>query len=249
MSLTKFIVCAVIFVIVFILIISGKARTLLKAFFNLFIEDLAATPEGADALYREKEADTEEKFRHADEVFKKIAGQRTRCKNELQQLNIKLSTIEKQCETLAAKGDEEGLDIKIEERQETIEDIETHKESLDKLGAAHEAAKEARNACEEVLNNIRRERRKIVSQMKQDRDMKGIYEDLEGIGANTETNRLLNRVREKSNDLSDVANGAKEAYETRTSTKARKVNQRLNSSANDDYKQKLMAKYKTTGGK
>lgn len=244
MSLTKFIVYAVIIVIVFILIISGKARTLLKAFFNLFVEDLAATPEGADALYRQKEEETDEKFRNADNVYKKIAGQKQRCKNELESLEKILKNIESQCEMLAAKGDEEGLDIKIEQRQETLEDIENHKESLKKLTAAHAAAKEARDACEEALNAVKREHRKVVSQMKQDRDMKGIYEDLEGIGADTDTNRLLNRVREKSNDLSDIANGAREAYETRTSTKAKRVDQRIHSSANDDYKQKLMAQYK-----
>ena len=244
MTFGQFIMIAVILVILFVLIVSDKARSLAKAFLNLFVEDLASTPEGADALYRQKEEETEEKFRGADDVYKKIAGQKIRCKEELESLKEQLKRVEQQCERLAKNGDEEGLDIKIEERQDILENIENHKVSLKKLEGAWIAAKEAREACEEALKAVRKERKQVVSQMKQDRDMKAIYDDLEGIGADTDTTRLLNRVREKSSDLNDIANGAREAYETRTATKARKVDKRLGASVNDDYKQKLMAQYK-----
>lgn len=243
MTFAQFIVVVVVLVIIFALLISGKLRALGKAFFNLFVEDLAATPEGADALYRQKEEETEEKFRNADNVYKKIAGQRVRCKNELDSLKEQLKRIEQQCERLAKANDEEGLDIKVQERQDILDDIANHQSSLQKLDAAHLAAKEAREACEEALNAVRKEHKQVVTQMRQDKDMSDIYKDLEGIGADTDTTKLLKRVREKSNDLNDIANGAREAYETRTSTKARKVDQRINKSAGDDYKQKLMEQY------
>ena len=54
MSLTTLLIIIVIGVILFALIISGKLRALVKAFFNLFVEDLAATPEGAEALFNQK---------------------------------------------------------------------------------------------------------------------------------------------------------------------------------------------------
>lgn len=244
MTLTTLIFWAVIFVIVVALVLSGKLRTLLKAFFNLFVEDMAATPEGAEALFRQKEEETEEKFRRADSVFKKVAGQRKRVSDELAVLKNKLIEVEQQCEKLAQQGDEEGLDIKINERADIIDEIELHKQTLVTLEAAHRDAGEARAACEQALNDIRKKRKQVVSRMKHNRDMKDIYDDLEGIGADNHTSKLLDRVMEKDTDMQDLVAGSKEAYETKNSTKARKVEKRLSSSANSEYKAALMNKYK-----
>ena len=243
-SLTKLLIIIAVVVILFALVISGKLRALVKAFLNLFVEDLASTPEGAEALFNQKEEEVEEKFRKADTIYKKVAGQRKRCKEELENLEVKLTTIESQCERLAKAHDEEGLDIKIAERAYTVEDIDIHKDTLKTLEAALKDASEARSACEENLNQIRKKKKQIVTQMKRNRDMKDIYDDLEGIGAGDHTSKLLDKVIERGDDLADIVAGSKEAYETKTSTKAKKVDQRLKSSANDDYRQQLLNKYK-----
>ena len=242
-SLTKLLIIIAVVVILFALVISGKLRALVKAFLNLFVEDLASTPEGAEALFNQKEEEVEEKFRKADTIYKKVAGQRKRCKEELENLEVKLTTIESQCERLAKAHDEEGLDIKIAERADIVEDIDIHKDTLKTLEAALKDASEARSACEENLNQIRKKKKQIVTQMKRNRDMKDIYDDLEGIGAGDHTSKLLDKVIERGDDLADIVAGSKEAYETKTSTKAKKVDQRLKSSANDDYKQQLLNKY------
>ncbi len=243
MSLSTLLVGIVIAVILFALIISGKLRALAKAFLNLFVEDLASTPEGAEALFNQKEEEVEEKFRRADTVYKKVAGQRKRCKDELEELENRLKTNENQCERLAKAGDEEGLDIKIAEHGDIKDDIAMHQDTLKTLEAALKDATEARSACEENLNQIRKKKKQIVTQMKRNRDMKDIYDDLEGIGAGDHTSKLLDKVIERGDDLADVVAGSKEAYETKTSTKSKKVDQRLKSSANDDYKQQLLSKY------
>ena len=242
-SLTKLLIIIAVVVILFALVVSGKLRALVKAFLNLFVEDLASTPEGAEALFNQKEEEVEEKFRKADTIYKKVAGQRKRCKEELENLEVKLTTIESQCERLAKAHDEEGLDIKIAERADIVEDIDIHKDTLKTLEAALKDASEARSACEENLNQISKKKKQIVTQMKRNRDMKDIYDDLEGIGAGDHTSKLLDKVIERGDDLADIVAGSKEAYETKTSTKAKKVDQRLKSSANDDYKQQLLNKY------
>lgn len=243
MSLSTLLIGIVIAVILFALIISGKLRALAKAFLNLFVEDLASTPEGAEALFNQKEEEVEEKFRRADTVYKKVAGQRKRCKDELEELENRLKTNESQCERLAKAGDEEGLDIKIAEHGDIKDDIAMHQDTLKTLEAALKDATEACSACEENLNQIRKKKKQIVTQMKRNRDMKDIYDDLEGIGAGDHTSKLLDKVIERGDDLADVVAGSKEAYETKTSTKSKKVDQRLKSSANDDYKQQLLNKY------
>lgn len=244
MELSKLIFYTIIIIVLIALAASGKLRALTKAFFNLFVEDMASTPEGAEALFNQKIEEVEDKFRRADNVYKKVAGQRKRCKDELSILQNQLITIEKDCETLAKANDEEGLDIKIQHRADTIEDIEAHKETLKTLEAALKDATEARTACEENLNNIRKQRKQVVTKMKRNRDMKAIYDDLEGIGAGDHTSKLLDKVIERGVELDDMVTGSKEAYETKNSTKARKLDQKLKSSANDEYKAALLNKYK-----
>lgn len=244
MDLSVLLFWLVIIVVLVALALSGKLRALVGAFFNLFVEDMAATPEGAEALFNQKIEEVEDKFRRADEVYKKIAGQRKRCNDELITLQNRLQAIEKACETLAKAHDEEGLDIKIQERADVIEDIAAHQTTLKSLEAALKDASEARAACEENLNNIKKQRKQVVTKMKHNRDMKAIYDDLEGIGAGDHTSKLLDKVIERGVELDDMVAGSKEAYETKTSTRARKVDQRLKSSANDDYKNQLLNKYK-----
>lgn len=244
MELTKLLIIIAIVVIVFALAISGKLRALCKAFLNLFVEDLASTPEGAEALFNQKEEEVDEKFRRADAVYKKVAGQRKRCKDTIAELEAKLVQVESQCDRLAKANDIEGLDIKIAERADIVDEITMNKQTLVTLEGALKDASEARAACEENLNLIRKKRKQVVTQMKRNRDMKDIYDDLEGIGAGDHTSKLLDKVIERGDDLADLVAGSKEAYETKTSTKAKKVDQRLKSSANDDYKQQLLNKYK-----
>lgn len=242
-SLTKLVIFLVIAVVLLILVLSGKARTLLKAFFNLFVEDLAATPEGAEALFRQKEEETEEKFKRADAVFKKIAGRRKRTSDELAALKVNLDKCEKACVEFAKKGDDESLDIKATERAEILEDIALHEESLQKLVAAYKDASEARAACEEALHEVQRQRKQVVSRMKQNQDMKDIYADLEGIGANDRTTKLLERVMEKDDELQDMAVGSKESYDTKGSTRVKRANQKATTLATQDYKASLKAQY------
>lgn len=244
MELTKLLIIIAVLVIVFVLAISGKLRALIKAFFNLFVEDLASTPEGAEALFNQKEEEVNDKFRRADAVYKKVAGQRKRCKDTIAELEAKLVQVEAQCDKLAKMQDMEGLDIKIAERADIVDEISINKQTLITLEGALKDASEARDACEENLRIIQKKRKQVVTQMKRNRDMKDIYDDLEGIGAGDHTSKLLDKVIERGDDLADMVAGSKEAYETKASTKAKKVDQRLKSSANDDYKQQLLNKYK-----
>lgn len=243
-TLSQMIILIIVIAIIAAFACSGKLRAAGKALGNKLIEDKMATPEGAEAMFNQRESEVEDKFRTVDGVYKKIAGQRKRCRDELESLKSQLTVIESQCEKLAKNQDMEGLDIKADERADVVEDINLHEETLKSLEIALKDASEARAAVEENLAEIRKKKKQIVGKMKLNSTMKDIYADLEGIGAGDETSKLLNRVIEKGTDLEDTVAGSKEAYETRTSTKAKKVNQRLKTSANDDYKQALLNKYK-----
>ena len=243
-SLTQMIYVTVVIIVLVALGLSGKLRALGKAFLNLFVEDLASSPEGAEALFNQKLEEVEDKYRRASDVFARIAGERTNCKKQLESLKSKLKTVENRCEQLAQNQDVESLRIKASERADIIEEIKLHEETLVTLEAALKDADDARKACEENLNNLKKQKKQVVTKMKRNRDMKSIYDDLNGIGAGDNTSKLLDKVIERGTDLDNLVTGSKEAYDTKTSTKSRKIDQKLQASENDAYTQSLLSKYK-----
>jgi len=242
-TLTQMIYATIIIIVVVALIVSGKLRALGKAFLNLFVEDLAASPEGAEALFNQKIEEVEDKYRKANDVFSRIAGERTNCKKQVENLNARLKRVESVCEQLAQAQDVESLKIKASERAEIVEEIKLHEETLVTLEAALKDATEARNACEENLNELRKQKKQVVTKMKRNRDMKAVYDDLNGIGAGDHTSKLLDKVIERGTDLNNLVTGSKEAYDSKTSTKSRKIDQKLSASENDAYVQSLLGKY------
>lgn len=244
-GLTQVLIGVAVLAVVGVFVFSGKARTLGKAFINLFVTDLASTPEGAEALFLQKEEQVEESFRKADEVYKKIAGQLSRNERELKEMEDQIPRIEKDCERLAQKNDKEGLMIKAQERSDILEEIENHKIVIQELTGARNAAAQARKACEDDLAQVRKQHKKVVADMKRNTQMKEVYDDLEGIGADNHTSRMLERVVTKSQELDDMVEGSRQAYETKTSTKVKKLNERLRKNDADDYANKLLKQYQT----
>jgi hypothetical protein len=244
-GLTQLLIGLFVVGVIAILVISGKARVLLKGFVNLFVEDMAATPEGAEALYSQKEDDVKESLRAADEVYKKIAGQLSRYESELEELQKSLPKIEADSQQLARRGDREGLYIKSQERTDTIEEIENHKAIVDKLQKAKEDADRARKDCEANLDRIKKEHKRVVTSLKQNAEMKKIYADLDGIGADDHTTELLEKVKERSQDLDDLVEGSRQAYESKLSTRKTRLNERLRTTETDEYAEKLLNQYST----
>lgn len=242
-SLTQTLIGLAVVAFIAILIFSGKARALVKGFINIFIEDRAATPEGADALYSAKEDDVMESLRTADEVFRKIAGQLARYQAELKDLEAKLPRIEQDSIKLAQRGDREGLYIKSQERTDVMEEIENHKNIIAKLQSAKDNAERARNDCEANLDRIKKEHKKVVTSLKQNAEMEKIYSDLNGIGADDATTALLEKVKERSQDLDDLVEGSRQQYESKISTRKQRLDERLRHSDTDDYAESLLRQY------
>ena len=129
-SLTQMIYITIVIIVVLAFIVSGKLQALGKAFLNLFVEDLAASPEGAEALFNQKIEEVEDKYRKANDVFSRIAGERTNCKKNIENLKSRLKKVESVCEQLAQAQDIESLRIKATERAEIVEEIKLHEETL-----------------------------------------------------------------------------------------------------------------------
>ena len=243
MSLTALIIIGFIVVFVLLLIFFPEFRSLFKGFTKVFIKDIATTPEGAEAIYGEKIDDAQEAYNKADNALKIAAGKLSNAKRDLETLKTRLTKIESECESFVKNGKMDMAQLKAEEREEVVADIKRYSELVKAYGEAEKTAKEAQKACGDRLRKLKKESRDVVENMKVKQTLKEVYDDMDELKNVTATDKLLDSVREKNNDLNAVVEGSRVVHESRTSTKLKRAEEEAKKLQSNDYLDILMKKY------
>lgn len=243
MELKTIIFLVVCIVIVGIFIIFPEARSLFKGLIRVFIKDMATTPEGAEAIYSEKIDQAQEAYNKADDALQKASGKLSNAKRELERLQTRLTKVESECESLVKAGKMEFAQLKAEEREEIIADMQRQSHIIKAYSDAEKAAKEAHQECEKRLRKLKRESKEIVENMKVKQITKEVYDDINEMKNVTGTDKLLDSVREKNSDLDAMAEGAKIAHNNRMSTKLSKAEVEARKTSSNDYLESLKKKH------
>lgn len=243
MELKTIIFIIVCVLVVGIFIIFPEARALFKGFIRVFIKDMATTPEGAEAIYSEKIDQAQEAYNKADDALQKASGKLSTAKMQLEKLKDKLTKVESECESLVKANKMEFAQLKAEEREEIIADIQRQQKIIEVYSNAEKAAKEAHRECEKRLRKLKRESKEIVENMKVQQLTKDVYDDINELKNVTGTDKMLDAVREKNSDLNAMAEGAKIAHNNRTSTKLSKAEAEARKTSSNDYLESLKNKY------
>ena len=243
MQLYELVTYIVIALIIVIFIAFPEARSLGKGFIRLFIKDMATTPEGAEAIYEEKINKARESYNKADDAYKMNYGRLTNEEKKLQKLQDNLKKVESQCETLVKAGKMEAASLKAEEREEIVSDIQRTETIILALKDATQTAKEALELCEKNLRKIKKESKDVVSNMRTKEQMKEIYDELDDLKSSTGTDKLLESIREKNENLDAIVSGSKAAHDAKLSTRLSKAEQEAKSLQSNDYLESLKKKY------
>lgn len=243
MSLTTLIIIIAVVVFIALLIIFPEFRTLFKGLARVFIKDIATTPEGAEAIYSEKIKDAQDAYNKADDALRVAAGKLSNAKRDLENLKTRLAKVETECESFVKNGKIDMAQLKAEEREEILSDINR----LTKLVAAYtdatNTAKAAQEMCEKNLRKLKRESKEVVENMKTKIQLKEVYDNMDELKNVTATDKLLDSVKEKNSDLNAVVEGAKVIHENRTSTKLQKAEAEAKKLQSNDYLDNLKKKY------
>ena len=243
MSLSVSIFTFIAIAIVLIFICFPGARALLKGFIGIFIKDMATTPEGAEAIYRDKIEEAQEKYNIADDALKKISGRLSMAKRDMEMLLERKKKVEGECEALVKNNKLEAAQLKCEERDEILEDIRRTKEKI-KVYEINEAdAKEAFNAWEKKLRSLRKESKNVVENMRVKQQIKEAYDDMDELKKTTATDRLLDDIRDKNRDLDAIVEGSRKVHESKLSTKISKAEAEAKKVTSNDYFESLKKKY------
>lgn len=243
MELTKLLIIVALIIFVLLLIMFPEFRKLCLGWTRLFIKDMATTPEGAEAIYEEKIYEAQDKYNKADNALRVAAGKLAVEENKLNVLNKKLKNVEADCENLVKAGKMDAAQIKAEEREEILSDIERSKKLIEAYTVAKKDAEEVHKACAANLKKLKREAKEVVENMKVKAQLNEVYDSMDDLKNVTATDKLLNSIKEKNDDLNASVAGARVIHENRTSTKIQKANEQAKQLQSNDYLESLKKKY------
>lgn len=243
MSLMHLIIGIAVFIFVLLLVLFPEFRALLKGFARVFIKDMATTPEGAEAIYGEKIDEAQDAYSKADNAYRIAAGKLSNAKKDMETLRTRLTKVEAECETFVKNGKIDMAQLKSEEREEIISDIERLSQLIKAFEVATAQAKQAQEMCEKRLRKLKRESKEVVENMKVKNQLKEVYDDMDELKNVTATDKLLDSVREKNKDLDAVVEGSKVIHESRLSTRLQKAEAEARKLQTNDYLESLKKKY------
>ena len=224
-----------------------KLTVLIRGGLNVFVEDTAKTPEGAEAVFTQAINEVEEQYTKASTTYNKLYGKLQRCQEDVVRLGNEIKKAEDSCESLARSGDVENARIYAERRMELMTERNQKKVAVEKLTPMVEEAKQIHEAYGKKLRELKRNKKETIAQMQMNVQMKDLLGDLDELRKDSATDKMLDAVMDGSNDLQEEVNGARAVHENRASTKIARAEQKAAQAQSDAYLDSLLKKY--NGGK
>ena len=238
------ILIAIIILIVLGLALTGRGRTMIKGFVNLFFEDVSKTPKGADAIYSEAIEEAKKDYVKADNNLRKITGMLETAKLNKETAANNVAKFEKQAETLAKQQRfEEIEDVIMPELEIAKEELLVYDKQVKEYEPMQKQAKEVHAAIELKLKKLEKERKVVVRKLELNEQTKEMYDSLDELKNVKNTDKLLKSVKEGALSSEEEVRGAKAVYENRSSTKMAKINAEVKSAESSAYVEELRRKY------
>lgn len=243
MELTKLLIIIGIALFFLVFALFPEFRALCLGWTRVFIKDMATTPEGAAAIYAEKIDEAQEAYSKADNALRMATGKLATEEERLAKLYKHLKDTEEKCEALVKSGKLELAQVKAEERADILSDIERSMKLIEAYKIAQKDTMEVHNACSANLRRLKKESKEVVENMRVKAQLNEVYDSVDDLKNVTATDKLLDSIKEKNDDLNASVAGARVIHENRTSTKVQRANEQAKKLQGDDYLNSLMKKY------
>lgn len=225
----EIIIGAVIVIVVFIIFINPRFLKQLGLKFKGRTEEImrgdASTPQGAKDYYNTAIIEKEEHYKKIAQTYTELVGKLDAAEKDLHSLKSQQA---KAINCINACLDENNEDEAMEwakKKTDYDEQIEAKKELVEGLKQAVAQQKEVKTTAYNDLEALKKEKERTVLQLEVDTQMIAIQESIDTI-PNSETDRMLEHVREGAKKVREKAAGAKAIYEENPSTVERHMDQR-----------------------
>lgn len=223
-----------------------KIKVLAGGFLNVFVEDAAKTPEGAEAVFNHAIEEVQSNYNKAASTLNKLSGELKAAENDITRLSKELHDVETTCERMVKGGQYSDAEIYSARRSEILIEIEQKKDCIEKLKPMVADANQIYAACGKKLTELKRTKKETVAKLQMNGQIKDLLGDLDELRKETATSKMLDAVMDGSRDLQKEVDGARMVHENRTSTKIARAEQKAAQMRSDEYLESLKKKY---GGK
>lgn len=219
-----------------------KPGVLIKGFLNLFVKNVAQTPEGAEAIYQEAIEKTQDKYNEASNALQRVAGQLHTANENLVNANKKLKECEAKCERLVASGKEKEALYFAEERELIITDIEQCEVTISELEPIYNEAEEIKLFQEKELKRLKLEQKTVVDNLRRNIQVKEMYDTMDELKKNSNLDKMMGYVKEGAQEKKEQAIGARVEHNSKLSTKIERAEAEAKRLSGSAYLESIKAK-------
>lgn len=224
-----------------------KLKVLVEGFLNIFVEDMAKTPDGAKAVFNQAIEEVQIRYNKAGDTLNRFVGEQSAVKKAIANLEAELKDTEKKCESLVKSGNMTDAAIFSERREEILHEIRQKEGYLKELGPMVQEAKDVYEAYDKKLRELKKQSKMAVEELKLKGNMKDLLGDLDELRRDSATDKLLGVVNDGVNDLRKEVEGAAAVHASRSSTKIASAEKKAAKAASNAYLEELQAKYGKNG--
>ncbi len=243
----SFVIGAVAVVAILALVVFPEVRkklgVLTEGFLNIFVEDMAKTPEGAKAVFAQAISEVQEKYNKAGETLNRFVGEQNSVQRALGDLQTELTQVEKKCEALVRSSNMTDAAVYSGRREEILFEISQKEKYLQDLIPMVNEAKAVYEAYDKKLRELKRRSKMTVEEMKLKGNMRDLLGDLDELRRDSATDKLLGVVTDHADSLRKEVDGAIVVHASRSSTKMNIAERNAAKAQSDAYLESLAAKY------
>lgn len=221
----------------------GKLKVLAGGFLNIFVEDLAKTPEGARAVYDQAIEEAQKQYNEADDMYRRQAGALDSLRTSIRVLEERLRNVERSCESLVKNGDTTNAKVYSQQRSEIMAELKQKHAYENDLALAVQEVQNIHTLTGERLRKLKAEKKQVIDGMKLDASMKTVLDDLDDLKRSTDVDKMLGTVKDHAADLRKEVQGGMIVHANRVSTKMNAAERASSDAKADDYLASLQAKY------
>lgn len=205
----------------------------------------ASTPEGAKDYYNVAIREKEDFYNRASATYAEISGKRDSAEKDLYQTNKEIMRITQQLNACIDANDDTSA-ISYANKKVTLETkANVLKETIAEMKEAEKHQKEVRDQAAIDLQKLKEEKEQVVFELEANQQIIELHQSMDTAAVNSESERMLEHVREGAKKTREKARGSKIAYETSAQT----ADNRLKAAEQTREAQRIVEELKRQRGK
>lgn len=195
----------------------------LKGRADVIAEKDASTVAGAQDYLAAALREKEDNHREAVQAYSEIAGELQIAERDLVMLKKELMKIDQSLHKAIDDGNDDDALHYASKRQNIEKQIEVLKNSVSEMRDMVDQQKEVMEHMENEVMKLREEKETTLLQMKSDERIAAMRNKLNAATSDSETDRMLEKVREGAKKARERAAGSKIVFDNSTQTKDRRI--------------------------